>query len=257
LAILGLGLAAILAVAVWSIADIWRFPDALPQLYSLAAWRRAFGAMARPLGNSLLLALASTAIAEAAAIACLELEDRIGHTIGRHGQWVLYLPLLAPEMGFLFGLQVAASSVGLTGTIPTVLWFHLLFVFPYVFLTLSEPWRALDDRFARTARCLGAGSWRVLARVKVPMLRAPLALSAAVGMSVSLSLYLPTVLAGGGRVATLATEAITLFGGGDRRVLGVYALLQAALSAACFALALILAKPRRYPDRNRPDRDHA
>jgi putative thiamine transport system permease protein len=244
--ILLLGLASIVAMAVWSVAAVWRFPDAMPASFSLEAWRRAAGAIAEPLWNSLGLALAAAAIAMAGTVACLEIEDRIGAASGRRGEWILFLPLFAPEMGFLFGLEIAAGSVGMTGSAAAVLWFHLLFVFPYVFLSLSEPWRALDSRYARTARCLGAGSWRVLLRVKAPLLRAPLALSAAVGLSVSLSLYLPTMLAGAGRITTLTTETVTLYGGGDRRVLGVYAVLQTLITAVVFAAALFAGRPRRF-----------
>jgi putative thiamine transport system permease protein len=202
--------------------------------------------LAAPLWTSRALAVAATGLSIMAAIACLEFEDRIGAAAGRRGQWILYLPLYAPEMGFLFGLQVAISSLGVSATAAAVLWFHLLFVFPYVFLSLSEPWRALDTRYARTARCLGTGPWRVLLRVKAPLLRGPLALSIAVGLSVSLSLYLPTVLAGAGRITTLATETVALYGGGDRRVLGVYAVLQTILTAMIFTAALLIGRPRRF-----------
>ncbi|HVO02291.1 MAG TPA: hypothetical protein VMT54_08825 [Candidatus Cybelea sp.] len=242
----GLGLLALVGIALWSITDVWRFPDPLPPLVGLAAWSHAFAGITTPLRDSLLIAGTSAAIALAASIACLECEDRIGHAAGRRGQWVLFLPLFAPEMGFLFGLEIALGTIGATGTFPAVLWFHMLFVFPYVFLTLSEPWRALDPRLIRTARCLGAGRWRVLLSVKVPLLKASLALSAAVGVAVSLSLYLPTVLAGAGRVTTLATESVVLYGGGDRRVLGVYALIQVALAAAVFAAAVVAGRPRCF-----------
>ena len=39
-------------------------------------------------------------------------------------------------------------------------------------------------------------------------------------------------------MATLTTEAVTLAAGADRRVLGVYAVLQAALPALVYGLAL-------------------
>jgi putative thiamine transport system permease protein len=245
-AILFLGLASIFGMAVWSVASVWRFPDPLPTGFSLETWWRAASALAQPFWNSLSLALAATAIAIVAAVACLELEDRVGIAAGRHAEWILFLPLLAPEMGFLFGLEVAAGTVGATGSAWAVLWFHLLFVFPYIFLSLSEPWRALDSRYARTARCLGAGPWRVFLQVKAPLLRAPLALGMAVGLSVSLSLYLPTVLAGAGRITTLATETVTLYAGGDRRVLGVYAVLQTILVAVIFTTAVLAGRPRRF-----------
>jgi putative thiamine transport system permease protein len=242
-----LGAIAILGMALWSVAEVWRYPAFLPQSYSLAAWARAAIGLAGPLQQSLLLAAGATFLALAAAIGCLEFEARrVGAAAGRRVQWMLFLPLLTPEVSFLFGLQVLLIYADLGGTRLAVLWFHLLFVFPYVFLTLGEPWRALDERYQRTARCLGVGPWRVLFRVKLPMLKAPILNAAAIGFAVGLSLYMPTVLAGAGRVPTLATEAIAVTAGGDRRIVGVYALLQATLAWAGFVLALILARPRRF-----------
>jgi putative thiamine transport system permease protein len=53
-------------------------------------------------------------------------------------------------------------------------------------------------------------------------------------------LYLPTLFAGSGRVATLTTEAVTLASGEDRRVTAVWALLQALLPLIAFAGATAL-----------------
>ena len=49
--------------------------------------------------------------------------------------------------------------------------------------------------------------------------------------------YLPTLFAGSGRVATLTTEAVTLSAGADRRVIGTWAVLQAAFPLAAYLLA--------------------
>jgi hypothetical protein len=53
--------------------------------------------------------------------------------------------------------------------------------------------------------------------------------------------YLPTLFAGGGRFATVTTEAVALSAGGNRRVLAVQALLQIALPMAAFGLAALAA----------------
>ncbi|WP_277024139.1 MULTISPECIES: hypothetical protein [Paracoccus] len=53
-----------------------------------------------------------------------------------------------------------------------VIWGHLLFVFPYVLIVLVGPWGALDQRLDRAAAALGAGRWRRLLRVKLPVLLA-------------------------------------------------------------------------------------
>ena len=56
------------------------------------------------------------------------------------------------------------------------------------------------------------------------MLLRPLLVAAAVGFAVSVAQYLPTLFVGGGRFATLTTEALGLRAGGDRRMVGVLAL---------------------------------
>jgi putative thiamine transport system permease protein len=72
------------------------------------------------------------------------------------------------------------------------------------------------------------------------MLAAPVLTALAIGMAVSVGQYLPTLLIGGGRVETLTTEAVALSSGGNRRLIGAYAMLQLLLPAMGFAIALIL-----------------
>ena len=171
-------------------------------------------------------------------LGCLENEQRQGLTTSGRGLWLLYTPLLVPQVSFLFGAQVLAVAAGIDGTWLALIWSHLLFVLPYVFLVLADPYRALDERYARSALCLGASPDRVFWRVKLPMLLRPVLFALAVGFAVSVAQYLPTLFAGGGRFATLTTEAVALAGGADRRVMGVFAFLQALLPLAGFALAL-------------------
>ena len=70
------------------------------------------------------------------------------------------------------------------------------------------------------------------------MLRGPLLVAAAVGFAVSVAQYLPTVLIGAGRYATLTTEAVALASGGNRRIIGVFAIAQAALPLLGFVVVL-------------------
>ena len=173
-------------------------------------------------------------------LGCLENEQQRGVTASNHALWLLYTPLLVPQVAFLFGIQVLAIQTGVDATWLALVWSHLLFVLPYVFLTLADPYRALDERYIRTALCLGAGPARVFWQVKLPMLARPLLFALAVGFAVSVTQYLPTLFAGGGRFVTLTTEAVGLSAGGDRRVMGVFAFLQALLPLIAFAGALAL-----------------
>ena len=111
---------------------------------------------------------------------------------------------------------------------------------PYVFLSLADPWRAFDRRYERIAAGLGKGRWTTLLRVKLPILSRAVLTAAAVGFAVSIGLYLPTVLIGAGRFETITTESVALAAGGDRRVIGVYGLLQTVLPAVGFLVATLL-----------------
>ncbi|HQF30743.1 MAG TPA: ABC transporter permease subunit, partial [Hyphomicrobiales bacterium] len=116
----------------------------------------------------------------------------------------------------------------------------LVFVLPYVFLALSDPWRAFDRRYVAVAATLGASPARAFWRVRAPMLLAAILVAAAVGFAVSVGQYLPTLLVGGGRVPTVTTEAVALAAGRDRRVIGVYAIVQMVLPFVGFWIALAL-----------------
>ncbi|MEO0387348.1 MAG: ABC transporter permease, partial [Pseudomonadota bacterium] len=74
----------------------------------------------------------------------------------------------------------------------------------------------------------------------LPMLLAPVLTAMAVGIAVSVGQYLPTLLAGGGTVVTLTTEAVALAAGGDRRAIGVFGLVQTLAALLPFMLALLL-----------------
>lgn len=237
---------ALLALAVWSAAWRWRFPDALPAEWSAATWERMLPLLAGPAGTTLLVGAAASALALALVLGCLEHEDRAGVRPSDRALWLLYLPLILPQTGFLFGVQVLLVLTGTDGTLPALVWAHLLFVLPYVYLVLADPWRALDPRYARAAASLGAGPWRTFRRIKLPLLLRPVLIALKVGFAVSAALYLPTVFAGAGRLPTLATEAVAASAGADRRVVGVVAFALGALPFAGFALAILLTRGRRW-----------
>ena len=233
----------LLALALWSVTARWRYPDAWPSSVSLDTWARQAPQATAITGTTLILGLVAAGIALLLVLGCLENEQRRGLTPSNRALWLLYTPLLVPQVAFLFGTQVLAIQAGIDATWLAVVWSHLLFVLPYVFLTLGDPYRALDERYTRTALCLGARPNRVFWQVKLPMLLRPVLFALAVGFAVSVTQYLPTLFAGGGRFFTLTTEAVGLAAGGDRRVIGVYAFLQALLPLAAFAAALALPKP--------------
>ncbi|MBJ3763167.1 ABC transporter permease [Maribius pontilimi] len=233
-------LAGLLALTLWSFAGLWRFPDLWPDGLTLRSWMRHARGLNDALADTVLVALTATALAMVLTIGCLQSEFRSGRAMGRYGLWLLYLPLIVPQTAFLPGLQTLLLRVGADKGVMPVIAAHLVFVLPYVFLSLGDPWRAWDRRQATVGAALGATPTRVLLAIRLPMLLRPLLVAAAVGVSVSVGQYLPTLLIGGGRVATLTTEAVALASGGDRRAIGVFGLSQTLAALLPFALATLL-----------------
>lgn len=232
--------AGIALLAVWSVAGLWQFPALAPETLTLRSWETSLPRAANPLVTTLAIGAISTLMAVLLTLACLEREHRTGRTGGQRAMLVIYLPLIVPQISFVFGLQLLFLSSGWSQRHAALVLVHLVFVLPYVFLSLSGAWRAHDRRYDMLAASLGRSRTATLLTIRLPMLARAILTAMAVGFAVSVGQYLPTVLIGEGRIATVTTEAVALASGGNRRVIGVYALLQTILPFLGFALAALV-----------------
>ena len=238
LAVAGMLIAGLIGLAVWSFAGIWQFPAVMPESLSMESWMKSGPDLRSTVGVTATIALLATAAALGLVLACLEAEQRFGISADQRALWLLYLPLIVPQIAFVPGLQVLALGVGADSNLLSVAAAHLVFVLPYVFLSLGPAYRAWDGQLALAAAALGAAPAGVFWRLRLPMLAAPVLTAVAVGLSVSVGQYLPSLLIGGGRVETLTTEAVAVASGGNRRVIGAYGLMQMLLPFLGFAVAL-------------------
>lgn len=233
-------MAGLAVLALWSVAGLWTFPEVLPQSLDLRAWSATLPSLWTPLATTLTVALAATVLALALVLACLVHEQRTGRPAGRAAMAIVYLPLIVPQLSFLFGLQFAFLSLGFRPSLTALVLVHLVFVLPYVFLSLSDPWRAFDGRYEQVAAGLGQSRRKVLLRIRLPMLARALLVAAAIGFAVSVGQYLPTVLIGAGRLTTVTTEAVALASGGNRRLIGALSFVQMLLPFLAFAVATLV-----------------
>ncbi|GAB4396293.1 MAG: thiamine ABC transporter permease [Rhodoferax sp.] len=238
LATVGSGYAVLALLGLWSFAQGWFFPSLWPSALSLAWWMQADGA---PFWTTLWLAAASSLLCLPAVLLWLEWGPQRGNAL-------LYAPLIVPSLPLVAAQYAVLLRVGLDLTAVGVIWSHLLWVMPYMLLTLVGPYRAFDARLLRSARTMGLTRWQACWRVKWPLLQRAIGSAWAVGFAVSVAQYLPTLFAGGGRFSTVTTEAVALSAGGNPSVLAVQALLQIALPMAAFGLA---AGYPRWASRNR------
>lgn len=228
---------ALVTMILWSFSGFWSFPDLLPQQLVTQHWQSALVQMQTPLLNTLFVATCSTLLAIILTLLVLEAEQQNKRQISTLSRGIIYLPLLIPSIAFLFGLVWLQELINSKNAYINVVLAHFLFVLPYVFLSLASSYRHFNPRFSAVAASLGASPVKIFWQLKLPLLLSPILIAIALGLAVSFSQYLPTLLAGGGRISTITTEAVILANGASRRTSAVYALMQMLLPAIFFLLA--------------------
>ena len=225
-----LGYTIVILLIAWSLAGTWFFPAVLPDAFSLHNWLQADFT---PFSTSLWLASAVCFLCLPIALIWLEWGPQRYNAL-------IYIPLIVPAMPLVAAQYAALLAWDLDSTIVGLIWSHLLWVLPYMILTLVGPYREFDQRYMTTARALGFSRLHACLTVKWPILIRPILASMAVGFAVSIAQYLPTLFAGGGRFVTVTTEAVALSSGGSRQTLAVQALLQIILPLSAFFIAALI-----------------
>lgn len=232
---------ALALLPIWSLTRRWRFPDALPSQWTWDNIDRATPLLMELTSNTLTIALVATLLA--CAISLVMLETKRHNMTGANSSkphvfdWLIYVPILLPQIGFLFGLHVLLIYSNLNGDLCAIIALHLMYVLPYVYLTLKGPYLAYEEEYLLQANRLNHCPWRNYFLVKIAMLKPAILTAFAIGFSVSIAQYLPTLIAGEGRYSTLTTEAVAQAASGDRKQVGSMAMLQAFFPIMVFWLA--------------------
>ena len=226
-------------VVVYSFAKQWHFPLLLPEGLTLLHWNTATSALTTPLINTLLLGVLVSTTSLVLVLFTLESEQlKPARAVAENAFSVsLFLPLLVPGVAFLYGLvwfqQLAFQNA---------VWFHtyvahMVYVLPYVFLSMAVAYRKFDNRYAMVAKSLGKTPWQVFYHVKLPSLFSAIMVAWALGLAISFSQYLPTLLASGGTLPTVTTEAVASVSGSSTRLTAVYVIIQAVMPLIGFMIA--------------------
>jgi putative thiamine transport system permease protein len=244
------GVMGLVAAFIWSLAKSWFFPAAFPASFNLLHWGDLASYVPLALNSSL---LATSAAFLSVLVVFLWLYNGQGLIQrSRSLQVAIYLPLLVPQISFLFGLQIGLSWAGIDGTWPALIYIHMIFILPYTWLVLAPAFEQLDKRHEHVANSLGHGPFKRLWYVYIPLLAMPIGAALFIGFSVSIALYLPTVFSGGGRIATITVEAVSLAANGSRGPAGVAAILQILIPLTCFVIVRLFLKYRfgKFADMN-------
>ena len=231
--------AVVYTVVVYSFAKQWHFPLLLPEGLTLLHWNTATSALTTPLINTLLLGVLVSTTSLVLVLFTLESEQlKPARAVASNAFSVsLFLPLLVPGVAFLYGLVWFQQLV-----FQNAVWFHtyvahMVYVLPYVFLSMAVAYRKFDNRYAMVAQSLGKTPWQVFYHVKLPSLFSAIMVAWALGLAISFSQYLPTLLASGGTLPTVTTEAVASVSGSSTRLTAVYVIIQAVMPLIGFMIA--------------------
>ena len=119
-------LLSLIGLVMWSVAGFWRFPDAMPEQFTLLHFKSALMQMGSPLFNTLAIGLVTTLFAIILTLLCLESEQLSDKPISRFTSLIIYLPLLVPSIAFLFGLVWIQQLVNNQAAFFNVVLTHLL-----------------------------------------------------------------------------------------------------------------------------------
>lgn len=215
-----------LPLLLWSVAEGWFFPQALPIQWTGQHWGQVMSATSRVgegLVQSLAIALLTTGLSLLVGLPA-------GRAIGVMdfpGKEVLKLFLLTPiivsPLATLMGIQYVLIRLGLSGTVVGVVLVHLMPTIPYMTLVLASVFANFDTRYETQARSLGASPLQAFIQVTLPLIAPGVVVGALFAFLISWHEFLLTFFVGAGRVFTLPMVLFTLLQGGNHGLIAAVA----------------------------------
>jgi iron(III) transport system permease protein len=198
---------------------------------------------ARPLVNSLWLASAATIAAVSIAVAAGVVSVRRRARFGRTIEGLLALPWAVPGTVFAIALATTFSvHAPLTGRFILV---GTLWLLPFAYLVRNLPitsrailagFRALDPSLDEAAATLGAGRWRTLRRVTLPLLRPAIVAGASLAFVTAFGDFVTSIMLYTYDTRPISLEILSSLRQSDVGVAAAYGVVLMAISAAVFAL---------------------
>lgn len=198
---------------------------------------------ARPLLNSLWLASAATVAAVSIAVAAGVLSVRRRARFGRTIEALLALPWAVPGTVFAIALATAfsvhaplAGRFILVGTLWLLPLAYLVRNLPITSRSVLAGFRALDLSLDEAAATLGAGRWRTLRRVTLPLLRPAIVAGASLAFVTAFGDFVTSIMLYTYDTRPISLEILSSLRQSDVGVAAAYGVVLMAISAAVFAL---------------------
>ncbi|SMH37059.1 ABC transporter permease [Mesorhizobium australicum] len=215
-------------LVLWTVAEKWYFPHALPLEYGLDYWGRVFssrGNAMESLGNSVFVASMTVIVSLALAVPS-------GYALARLKLPVRGLILLAflipqafPNLPVYVNIARLFYQIGLNGTIAGVVLVHVTHGLVYAVWIATAAFSAVDTELEQAARSVGAGAMRAFRDITLPLAAPGLLASAIFVFLESLDEFTGSYFVGAPDVNMLPLLLYTAGAGGNYQVASITALL--------------------------------
>ncbi|MFN3547899.1 MAG: ABC transporter permease [Mesorhizobium sp.] len=212
----------------WTVAERWYFPHAMPLEYGFSSWGRVFS----PRGAAMESLTNSVAVASMTVVASMALAVPAGYALAR-----LHLPFRAlillaflvpqafPNLPVYVNIARLFYQLGLNGTVTGVVLVHVTHGLVYAVWIATAAFSAIDRELEEAARSIGAGALRTFRDVTLPLAAPGLLASAIFVFLESLDEFTGSYFVGAPDVNMLPLLLYTASAGGNYQIASITALL--------------------------------
>lgn len=212
----------------WTVTEKWYFPHTFPLEYGFSSWEKVFaprGGALESLGNSLVVALLTVAVALALAIPAGYALARLKLPLRGVILLAFLIPQAFPNLTVYVNIARIFYEIGLNGTIPGVVLVHVSHGLVYAVWIATAAFSAIDPELEQAARNIGAGPLRTFRDVTLPLAAPGLMASAIFVFLESLDEFTGSYFVGAPDVNMLPLLLYTTASGGNYQIASITALL--------------------------------
>lgn len=160
--------------------------------------------------NTLYVALVSTAVSVVLGTLSAWCIHKYQSALQRVHYTFVYAPLVVPDILMGISLLLFFVNLGIPLSYTTIILAHATFCVSYVALVVLGRLQDFDHHLIEAARDLGAGGWRILWQILLPLLGPGIAAGALLSMTLSVDDFVITFMVSGPGTSTLPVHVYGL-----------------------------------------------
>jgi putative spermidine/putrescine transport system permease protein len=226
-------------LVVWAFADTWRFPNVLPQVYSLRWWEWVFtnADVGKAVFYSLVTAPVVTLLSAAVCLPAAYSFSRLSFP----GKRVFFIALLAtnafPKFGIYISIATLFFELNLINTYWGVVFIQLINTLVYMTWIPAAGFDSVARELEEAARDAGAGPLRVFWRITLPLAMPGIIVASILAFLAAFDEAQGTLLVGSPAIVTMPVMMYTLVANYPEPVGAIFSILLSIPSLALLLLA--------------------